>query len=109
MDCEVRLTRRYDASPDEVWAALVDAESAGRWLAPSADTWLRGLREVERGRVLEVDWRRGDEAPSVVRVELVADGGGTKLVLDHRRVAAALGMRYIGRWTAALARFEERL
>ena len=44
MDCEIRLTRRYDASPD-----------------------------------------------------------------DHRRVAAALGMRYIGRWTSALARFEAGL
>ena len=109
MDCEVRLTRRYDASREEVWAALVDADSAGRWLAPAADTWLSGLREVERGHVLEVDWRRSGEPPSVVRVELVADGSGTTLVLDHRRVAAVLGMRYIGRWTAALARFGERL
>jgi hypothetical protein len=30
-------------------------------------------------------------------------------VLDHRRIDAALGMRYIGDWTRALDRFEGAL
>jgi uncharacterized protein YndB with AHSA1/START domain len=109
VDCELRLTRRYDASPREVWAALTDGDSVERWLAPAATAWLSGLREIEPGRVLEVDWRHGEEAPSAIRVELIATDGGTTLVLDHRRIAAPVGMRYMGRWTRALERLEERL
>jgi hypothetical protein len=59
---------------------------------------------VEAGRVLELDWRPQAEEPSLVRIELSPDGGGTKLVLDHRRIAASLGMRYVRIWTARLAR-----
>jgi uncharacterized protein YndB with AHSA1/START domain len=109
VECALRLTRRYDASPQEVWAALTDAASVEAWLAPAAATWLRGLREVEPGRVLELDWRHGDEEPSAIRVELIPTEGGTTLVLDHRRIAAPIGMRYIGRWTRALDRVQGAL
>jgi hypothetical protein len=54
--------------------------------------------------VLELDWSPPGEPPSVVRIELRAEGERTLLVLDHRRIDAALGMRYMRDWTRALER-----
>jgi uncharacterized protein YndB with AHSA1/START domain len=116
--CELRLTRRYDATPAEVWAALTDEDSIGRWLAGVVDVELvpggafvldngvdARVVEVEPERVLELDWRVGGEEPSVVRFELEADErGGTVLALGHARIEASLGMTYISRWSRALDR-----
>jgi hypothetical protein len=55
--------------------------------------------------VLELDWRIEREEPSIVRFELAADGDGTLLVLDHRRIDERFGMLYIARWERAIARF----
>ncbi len=120
--CELRLTRRYDATPAEVWAALIEPDSIGRWLARVVAIELAPggvyelalgvaarVREVEPERVLELDWRHADEDPSVVRFELAADGGGTLLVLDHHRIDARFGMAYLSRWTRALARLEREV
>jgi uncharacterized protein YndB with AHSA1/START domain len=120
--CELRLTRRYDATPAEVWEALTDAGSIGRWLAPAVDVDLAPggafvlangvdarVVEVEPGRVLELDWRVGAEQPSVVRFELREDDrGGTVVELGHARIEAPLGMMYISRWSRALDRLEVR-
>lgn len=116
--CEVRLTRRYDASPAEVWAALTDTDSVARWLAPAVALELRPggafalangvdarVREVEPERVLELDWRFADEDPSIVRFELAADGDGTLLSLDHQQIDERFGMTYISRWGSVLVRF----
>jgi uncharacterized protein YndB with AHSA1/START domain len=123
----VRLTRRYDAAPAEVWDALTERESLGRWLASVVDVELvvggafvlalpgdggeiqARVREVEVEHVLELDWRHADEERSVVRFELEADGDGTLLVLDHRRIDEPVGMAYIGRWSRALERFAREL
>jgi uncharacterized protein YndB with AHSA1/START domain len=104
--CEARFTRRYDASMDEVWHALTDAESLARWLAPPP-----GVRVVrtEPERMLELDWSPPGEPPSVVRIELRAEGEGTLLVLNHSRIDAALGMRYMRDWARALDRFHNEL
>ena len=115
--CELRITRRYDATPGEVWAALTEPASIGRWLAPALRVELASggafeltngveatVRAVEPERVLELDWRHEDEERSVVRFELRADRGGTVLVLEHGRIEAPLGMTYISRWSRALDR-----
>ncbi len=119
--CEVRLTRIYAAAPAEVWAVLTQPESLGRWLAPAGEVDLSAggtfevgevraeVREVERERVLELDWRYPGEEPSIVRFELAPDGDGTRLVLDHRQVREPVGMAYISRWTASLARLGSAL
>lgn len=116
--CEVRLTRRYAATPTEVWATLTEPGSIARWLAPTVALDLTPggafelaigvaarVRVVEPERVLELDWRVAGEDPSVVRFELTADGDGTLLTLDHRRIDERFGMTYISRWSRTLARF----
>jgi uncharacterized protein YndB with AHSA1/START domain len=119
--CELRLTRRFDASCTEVWAALTDPLSLERWLAGVIDVELSpggnfelelrddsriaaSVREVEAPVVLELDWSHAGEEPSIVRFELTEDGDGTLLVLDHRLIDERFGMAYISRWTAALKR-----
>lgn len=89
--CSLRLTRRYAASLDEVWDAVVD----GRWLG-TGDV---GIRVVEPLRVVELLL-----PGSVARVELSRDGDTTVLVLDHADLSAPAGMRAMRVWTNALTR-----
>jgi uncharacterized protein YndB with AHSA1/START domain len=104
--CEVRFTRRYDATPAEVWAALTEPESIARWLGPVPTK----VRESEPEQVLELDWLVPGDEPSVVRFELrPREGGGTELVLDHRRINAVQGMRYSERWANTLLRLDDLL
>ena len=98
--CELRITRRYDASPAEVWDALMDLD---RWLAPPPGVT---ALETESERRLELEWSPDGEPPSTVTVELRAEGGRTVLVLEHIRIDATLGMRYLAAWSRALDRFE---
>ena len=124
--CELRLTRRYDATPAEVWSALTEPDSMARWLARPRSVELSpggalelelrdagviaaAVRELEPGRVLELDWRYESEDLSIVRFELAADGDGTLLVLDHRRIDEPVGMAYITRWSRALERLDREL
>jgi hypothetical protein len=98
--CEVRITRRYEASPAEVWAALTDLD---RWLAPPQGVT---VAHAESERRLELDWRPEGEPPSAVTVELRVEGNRTVLVLEHSQIDATLGMRYIAAWSQALDRLE---
>jgi uncharacterized protein YndB with AHSA1/START domain len=118
--CEVRITRRYAAGPAEVWAALTEPASLGRWLGRPGKIELSPggafeldvgpsdlearVREVDPGRVLELDWRYGSEDPSVLRFELAAEGKGTVLILDHRQIEEPVGRAYMSRWTASIER-----
>jgi uncharacterized protein YndB with AHSA1/START domain len=121
--CEVRLTRYYRAAPEEVWAALTHRDSLARWLGRPREVDLRRggafelaldggeamnarVRSVEPSRLLELDWSGPGEEPSIVRFELNADDGGTVLVLDHRRIEATIGMRYLTRWGRQLTRLD---
>ena len=98
--CALRLSRRYDAAPAEVWAALSDLE---RWLAaPDGVT----VRRAEPERRLELDWRPLGEPPSEVVVELRAEGAQTIVVIEHTQIEATRGMGYIAAWGRALERFE---
>jgi uncharacterized protein YndB with AHSA1/START domain len=120
--CEVRYTRYYHAAPDEVWAALTQPDSLARWLAPVREVGLRRggpfglqlegatmngrIRALEPSRLLELDWIYSGEEPSILRFELSPDGDGTVLVLDHRRIDAQIGMRYLERWKHQLGRLD---
>jgi uncharacterized protein YndB with AHSA1/START domain len=100
-ECSVRFTRRYAEAPAEVWLALTEPESVGRWLRPGFPV---PQTEVEPGRVLELEWRPPGEVPSVVRIEVAPDGAGTVLVLDHARVDATRGMGAMRFWRSTLGR-----
>jgi hypothetical protein len=91
--CSLRLTRRYRATLEEVWDAVMD----GRWLGSGEVS----IRIVEPHRVVELVL-----PASVARIELTRDGDATVLVLDQADVAAPEGMRAMRRWTYALARLE---
>ena len=121
----MRLTRRYGAPPEEVWAALTEADSLARWLARphrvelapggafeldfNPERMTGRVRELEPARVLELDWQHEGEQPSVVRIELVPDAGGTRLVLEHRQVEEAIGQGYAVGWSKHLDRLEDLL
>jgi uncharacterized protein YndB with AHSA1/START domain len=100
----VRFARHYRASPADVWSAWTEPERIARWLgaavrggpvaagasfelvwgegpADRVEVLVRELRPPER---LEWGWTIAGEPPTVLRVELVAAGDGTDLVLDHR-------------------------
>jgi uncharacterized protein YndB with AHSA1/START domain len=121
----VRLTRRYDAPPAEVWAALTEPESIGRWLARPRRVELAAggafelqftddeatrldarVTALEPERLLELDWHYPGERPSLVRIELAPDDDGTLLVLDHLRLEERLGQGYATGWTHHLERLE---
>jgi uncharacterized protein YndB with AHSA1/START domain len=101
-ECSVRFTRRYAEPPAEVWRALTEPDSLDRWLRPGFPV---PQRQVEPERLLELDWQPPGERPSVVRIELSPAGSGTKLVLDHARIAAVHGMAAMRFWLAAFANF----
>jgi uncharacterized protein YndB with AHSA1/START domain len=108
-----------------VWRALTEKESLRRWLDPRCDVELEQdaafalgpegsgritgqVRTIEAERVLELDWQAEGDA-SVVRFELVAEGDGTVLVLDHQLLDERVGMAYMPRWTHALDRLGKEL
>jgi hypothetical protein len=93
--CSVRLTRRYDASIDEVWRALVDADARSRWLGAEHSVSERP------GHVLEIE-----VGGSVARIALERDGPRTVLVLEQTDIPAPRGMRAMRLWTRALDRLE---
>lgn len=107
--CALRLTRFYAAAPAAVWAALTEPASLVRWLGPIGDMLDGHVRVVEAPRFLELDWTPPGEPPSIVRFELRPDGAGTELVVDHRRIDAALGMRAMRLWERGLARLDALL
>jgi uncharacterized protein YndB with AHSA1/START domain len=120
--CSVRLTRRYAASPQEVWEALTDPASIRRWLDPDCELTLHiggtldlgngringSVRAMEPERLLELDWDT-DGDRSVVRFALTMDGSGTVLVLDHERMDEPIGMAYMQQWTNAMNRFDRQV
>jgi uncharacterized protein YndB with AHSA1/START domain len=101
------LTRRYAATPAEVWSALTEPPSLARWLGKPEWAEAGGrVRAVEPERVLELDWQPAGEDLSRVRLELSRDGDTTLLVLEHSLIEARMGMTYTQQWTVALDRLE---
>lgn len=104
----VRHVRHYDASLEEVWAALTEPEQVKNWLAemtidPRAGgrigfAWDGGntqhgeVRVFDAPRVFEYTWEEG--SLSHIRFELSTDDNGTRLVLEHSliKVDSAAGI-----------------
>jgi uncharacterized protein YndB with AHSA1/START domain len=104
----VRHVRHFDATAEEVWAALTEPDHVRNWLAemtieprPGGRVTFRwDMGETQEGevrvfdppRTFEYTWEQG--ALSHIRFELSADGTGTQLVLEHSLIApdAAAGI-----------------
>ena len=121
----VRFERRYDATPDEIWSALTEPERLARWLADAEVelrvggrfhlTWRDSdrtqetratIRALEPNRVLELNWTYPGEPDSVARFELLPDGDGTLVVLDHRGLPPAAIAGYGAGWHSHLDSLE---
>jgi uncharacterized protein YndB with AHSA1/START domain len=124
----VRFERLYDATPEELWAALTEPEQLRGWLAhasrfelePGGAIELRfdaddgrlthgRVRELVAGRVLEWDWDHDGEQRSVVRFELVPRDAGCLLVLDHRLLDHEDAPGYGAGWQGHLEALEALL
>ena len=118
----LRLTRRYAASPDEVWRVLTEPESLARWLHGDArldvepggafalgSTITGRVTQLDAGRVLELTWQTCGEEESLVRFELHPGEEGTLLVLDHTRLDQRTCMAYGREWTRSIARLDVEL
>lgn len=121
-DREVRITRRFDAPPEEVFRAWTDPEAVAAWFGPAGfDTPRERVRiDARAGGRYELTMVRPDGAehaigydivelvepellvlrsdpmpeagmpePTVVRVQLEADGAGTRMTLTDGPLPAA--------------------
>lgn len=124
--CQLRLTRRFEASPDELWQAITDAESVGRWLGRPLRFDLYGagemelelsdgtsvtasVRKLDPPHLMELEWADEEGQPSLVSLTLMPEDEVTVLVLDHVQIGERFGMRYLGRWDSSLDRLAKRL
>jgi uncharacterized protein YndB with AHSA1/START domain len=119
----VRHVRHYDATPEEVWAALTDPEQVKNWRAAMtiepraggrvAFEWEGGhtdegeVRVFDPPRTFEYTWEK--RAPSVVRIELSPEGNGTQLVLDHSRIDVGAATSIAAGWHMHLDALESLL
>ena len=138
MEADVRVARRFGASPERVFAAWLDARSAGGWLFATASRPVdevaidprvggefrfverrRGTIAVRVGRYLEIVPPRRlvftlacepctDEV-SRVAIDIVPCAEGCELVLGHSDVPPAERERTEGRWTGILYGLAETL
>jgi uncharacterized protein YndB with AHSA1/START domain len=120
----IRFERVYDATPDEVWAALTEPDELRGWLAEvDSDPRVGGRIEVRFGtestmngtvqvfeppHVLEYTWNEG-KADAVLRFELETAPGGTRLVLDHRRLPGKGIEGFASGWHSHLALLGDKL
>jgi uncharacterized protein YndB with AHSA1/START domain len=112
----VRFERQYAASAQELWSALTDPQRMCRWLGAEVSIegrvggavrlrWDSGdemegvITVFELERVLEYTWREGAlGVESLVRFELLAQGSGILLVLEHARVPVDQGPGFGAGW-----------
>jgi uncharacterized protein YndB with AHSA1/START domain len=125
---ELRIERRFEASPDEVFEQWTDPPSMAKWLSPTgvaevvADVRVGGrfsvtmigdgkrlehrgeYLRIEPSRVLSFTWISPytGAGPSVVTVELMPDGAGTRLVLTHEWLPAEHVDPHAGGWGSIL-------
>lgn len=126
----VRYERLYDATPEELWAALTDPEQIEGWLAhtsrfelaPDGEVVLDfgegdeaggkvegRIRELDPPRLLEYSWTFTGEPESVVRFEILPREQGVLLVLDHRLLSWESMPGYGAGWHAHLDQLENVL
>lgn len=123
----IRLERRLEAPPEEVWHLLVDPKEAATWLTTLAiDPRVGGsytlsfdngmptshghITVFEPPTLLEFGWYEGEAIASRVRIELRPDGGATLLRLTHTLLQNTDDLQpFADGWTYHLGRLAELL
>lgn len=103
-DAVIRFERRYEATAEDVWAALTQPASLSRWLGaevelrpevggqvvlrwPGGEQMTGSILRCDPPRLLEYSWSEGRDQPeSVVTFEVSAAGSASILVLEHRQL-----------------------
>ena len=111
----VRVVRTVDAPVGDVWRTLTSPGGAEALLGPGASFGGKGepwrshdgpsgvLRSYHPLEQLRWSWHETPDAPaSIVELDLVDDGGATRLDLRHDGVSETA--RYEARWSSALDR-----
>jgi uncharacterized protein YndB with AHSA1/START domain len=101
----IRFERRYEATAEDVWAALTQAASLSRWLGaevelrpevgsqvllrwPGGEQMTGSILRCHPPRLLEYSWSEGEGEPeSVVTFEISPAGSASILVLEHRQLS----------------------
>lgn len=99
---DLRYERHYPHPIETIWAALTDPARLNDWMGLAlVEPHVGGRYELfidrprpmtgriltwEPPRLLEFSWDTGDAPGTVVRCELVPDGGGTRLIFLHKGV-----------------------
>ena len=118
---QLRFERHLLHPVEKVWAALTDPAQLAQWLAPGeleltlggrvylaftdGDSVIDGrVTAIAPPRLLEFTWTDKDDDFGFVRWELVADDGGTRLVLTHTIPEAArpFGLPALAGWHTLL-------
>ena len=109
----VVFDRHYATSPGDLWEACTEPDRLARWFAPVAGDLRPGGEfaihfddgDVPRCRVVRCEpphrlvWEWPiREAPTVVTVEVSADGEGSRLVLRHARLTDGQAAGYAAGW-----------
>ena len=119
----VHFERWIDATIDAVWEAISTDEGLEAWLAPSkvnlapdgevnidfGEDGLAGgtIIDLVPGQVLEYNWGFPGEPDSILRIELEAHDGGTRLRLNHRLLPADQAVGYGAGWHAHIDQLVE--
>lgn len=128
----LRLTRTYDATPEEVWRAWTDPEALKVWFKPEdaftiaaaeADVRIGGHYRIVmisgEGKEHEVNgvyrevipneklvmtwvWKSLPEVESLLTVLIRASGNGTELELKHERVVEIDELSHEAGWKGSL-------
>ena len=114
----VRFERWLDAVIEDVWEALTTPAGLEAWLAPATvDLRTGGKMDIDFGEdglaggvilalqppsLLEYEWGFPGEPDSILRFELKADGGRTRLILEHRLLPSNQSVGYSAGWHAHL-------
>jgi uncharacterized protein YndB with AHSA1/START domain len=100
----VRMEGRYDTDIDDLWSALTDPTRLARWIAEVAgDLRLGGEFRVdvcEPPRRLLLTMSPGHEDETVIEAQLVADGDGTRLLVEERGLPLGELSAYGAGWQA---------
>lgn len=125
----VRLERRLQAQPDEIWMLLTDPDEVELWLAAltieprvggtytlafehTATVSSGAITRFEPPTLLEYRWHEGEAVESLVRFALqaTADGAATDLVLTHTLLRGVAEVtEYAAGWHAHLDLLAARL